>query len=378
MNNSKSIRILYVIDNMQFGGGERVFLQLATGLKNRHHVAVAATAGGTLERNLKLRGVPFHPINMQGKTSIKAIFSLVRLIASHNFDIVHSQGSRADFFSRSASLFFRRCKNICTITMPVEGYDLPMARKQFYRFLDALVEPRVDGFIVVSKPLEHLLVCKRKIESKRVRCIFNGIEVDKYCPGTDREWLRNGLGLPGRTPIIGAVGRLVWQKGFADLLTAFAEMGSIFPGVQLVFVGDGPLRAELEQKAISLGVKDSVHFLGFRNDTERVLQGFDVLAVPSLKEGFPMIVLEGMATALPIVATAIDGINEQLDHEHDGLLVPAKDPAAMAGTLERLLSDRDFAESLGQHARAKVVKHFSVDMVVNQTEQFYFDVKAHG
>jgi glycosyltransferase involved in cell wall biosynthesis len=138
-----------------------------------------------------------------------------------------------------------------------------------------------------------------------------------------------------------------------------------------VLVGDGPLRSELEALAVKEKVEENLIFAGFRRDIKDMLSAIDVLVVPSLLEGFPMITLEGMAMAKPIIATRINGITEQLVDGESGILIPPKDPVAIAEAIVRLSTDKELAQKLGSEGRRRVEKEFTVEKMVSETEKVY-------
>jgi glycosyltransferase involved in cell wall biosynthesis len=144
------------------------------------------------------------------------------------------------------------------------------------------------------------------------------------------------------------------------------------PGARLAIAGDGPLREPLAARARASGL--SLLLPGFQEDVSRFLAALDVLVIPSVREGFPMITLEGMALGLPIVATAIAGIVEQIEPDIDGLLVPPGDPGVLGATIARVLEDRALGERLGQAARRRAVGRFDVSRMLDATRRVYADL----
>jgi glycosyltransferase involved in cell wall biosynthesis len=164
---------------------------------------------------------------------------------------------------------------------------------------------------------------------------------------------------------------MVWQKGFEYLIESIPTTIETLPQSKILIVGDGPLRERLEALSKKLGVRDNVIFAGFRSDIKEILSAVDLLVIPSLLEGFPMVTLEAMAMAKPIVATNIDGITEQIRDGVDGILVPPKGPIALAKAVVRVLNDKELAKTMGLSAREKVAQEFSVEKMVSKTERVY-------
>lgn len=254
--------------------------------------------------------------------------------------------------------------------MPVEGFDVSFLRKKIYRFFDWILEDSVKRFIVVSQSLKKLLTEKRHIPEYKVIKIYNGIELEHYIPKKNNQSIETSYNVP----IIGAIGRMVWQKGFEYLIKAIPKIVKHIPEAEFLFVGDGPLLPSLKKLSIQLNLSDKIIFTGFSNDVKEVLSKIDILVVPSLLEGFPMITLEAMAMAKPVVASDIDGINEQITNGKDGILVSPKNPGAIADAVIALIRNKETAKQIGIAARKKVEQDFSVEKMILETENVYFSM----
>ena len=293
------------------------------------------------------------------------------MLQRNRIDLVHSQGARADFFARIASRLAGISHVLCTIAMPVEGFEVNLFKKKIYRFMDRLTEPFVERFIVVSESLKKTLVDGRGISAERVVRIHNGIECDEFLPDLKISNLRQQWGITPEVLVIGAVGRLVWQKGFEYLIQAIPEVVQILPNCRFLIVGEGPLRKTLEELATSLNVTEKVIFTGFTSDIKQVMANVDLLVIPSILEGFPMVTLEAMAMQKPIVATHIPGIIEQISDGEEGILVSPRNPSGLANAILLLMTDGELASKVGDGARKKVERKFSVERMVAETEKVY-------
>ena len=367
-------RILLVIDNIEFGGGERGFLQLVSRLRHRFDFFVAAMPGGPFQQQIEEMGIPFVPLDVSRRISIKPIGQMRDFVRGNNIDIIHSQGARVDFFARIAGRMANTPHVLSTVQMPIEGFDVGPLRKKLYLLMDRLSGIFVERFIVVSEALKRLFIEGRRIPAQRVVRIYNGIELDFYQPNANQGDLRSKWDIPSRVPLIGAVGRMVWQKGFEFFLRAIPEIMESYPDTRFLLVGDGPLRTKLENLAQQLNIDDSITFTGFQSDIRQILSAIDVLVVPSILEGLPMIILEGMAMAKPIVSTHIDGITEQISDEKEGILVPMRTSKDLAKAVSRLIHDRELAIRLGKAARRRVKNHFTVEQMIRETESVYLSL----
>jgi glycosyltransferase involved in cell wall biosynthesis len=383
--NSINQSVLFAIDGLEYGGGERGFLQLIRGLPcERYNIHVATSPEGNFFKVLTGMGIDVIPLNLKKRVSAKNIKRLSRIIRERKINIIHSQGARADFYARIAARMLKsKPRVVSTIQMPVEGFDVGPLRKNVYRFFDRFseryVDRFVDRFVAVSEVLRKTLTDQHKIPEGKVVKIYNGIEIEEYRPNgkevrSQKSEVRREFGLAKDAPVIGAIGRMVWQKGFEYLIESIPTTIEILPQSKILIVGDGPLRERLEALSKELGVRDNVIFAGFRSDIKEILSAVDLLVIPSLLEGFPMITLEAMAMAKSIVATNIDGITEQITDGINGILIPPKDPSALAKAVMRVLNDRELARTMGLAAREKVEQEFSVEKMVAETEKVYLSL----
>jgi glycosyltransferase involved in cell wall biosynthesis len=369
--------ILYIIDNLEFGGGERVFAQVINRLsRERYKIMVACLPTGAFIEKIEGSGVEVKSVDMRNRFNPGVILQLADLMKSEKIDIVHSQGARADFFARMAAKLAGAPIVVSTVPMPVEGFDVNPLRKLMYIAFNRFSERFVDRFMVVSDALEKVMIEKHKIEPHRVVKIYNGIETDEYRISNEevvcrKSSLKEELDLENDVSVVGAIGRLVWQKGFEYFIEAIPNVLKKIPEAMFLIVGEGELKEKLKVKSEKLKVKDSLIFTGFRDDIKEILQSIDVLVMPSLLEGLPMILLEAMAMEKPIVATDIDGIKDVLDNGKTGLLVPPKDPEALSEAIVNLLIQRDKAYQMGKKARTVVNEQFSVDTMVEKVEEVY-------
>jgi glycosyltransferase involved in cell wall biosynthesis len=174
-----------------------------------------------------------------------------------------------------------------------------------------------------------------------------------------------------RGVVIGAAGRLELIKGLSYLIEALAILAPDFPGLRLEIAGEGSLRAALEERSRQLGVSGVVSFLGWREDLASVMAGWDILAMPSLDEGFGMAALDGMAAGLPVVASEVGGLCELIKNGETGWLVPPAVPTELARRLKELIQDGQRREAMGLAGRQRAINYFSISQMVEQTLAVY-------
>jgi len=211
----------------------------------------------------------------------------------------------------------------------------------------------MDGVIAVSTRIrERLLAEHPRLEPERVVVVDNGVALPEPSSGDALAEVR----LPGHGVIV-TVARLDVVKDLGTLLAAVAGL----PQTQLILVGDGPERAALEARARQPDLAGRVSFLGFRSDIDALLAASDLFALSSLSEGMSIAALEAMAAGLPVVATAVEGTPDVVVDGQTGLLVPPRDPTALAGALRAVLGDPARRQALGAAGRERVRERFSLE-----------------
>jgi glycosyltransferase involved in cell wall biosynthesis len=234
----------------------------------------------------------------------------------------------------------------------------------------------VSILIAVSEQVRQMAIEKEKVRPEKVQVILNGVEIQEA--EKPREWqrqkVRQELGLPPECPLLLTVGRLTEQKGHSYLIKAIPSVLHQHPGAVFAFAGEGPLQGELAALAEQLEVSKSVRFLGLRQDVRRLLQAADIFVLPSLWEGLSMALLEAMAEGTAVVASEVEGIGDLIEPGVDGMVVPPRDPAALAAALIGLLGNTEKCRRLGQATRQKVARDFSVEAMCRRYAEVFWGI----
>jgi glycosyltransferase involved in cell wall biosynthesis len=223
--------------------------------------------------------------------------------------------------------------------------------------------------VTISRFHVDYLVHEIGLPPDRVRLIYNGV------PLQELKW----VSAPREAGLIVTVGRLIEKKGFADLIDAIAWLQPELPQLRLVIVGDGPEHASLQQRVVQHGLQANVTLTGALPPSETLswIGRASVLAAPCCegkdgdRDGLPTVLLEAMALGTPCVATPVTGIPEAIEHERTGLLVPARDPSALAGAIARLQHDPQLAARLAEQARGLVEQRFDLSRNAAQLRQAF-------
>ncbi|HET7459462.1 MAG TPA: glycosyltransferase [Gemmatimonadaceae bacterium] len=228
-----------------------------------------------------------------------------------------------------------------------------------------------DWVAAVSQPLANYLTRDVGIPAAMVSVVPNGIDTERFSPGTQTGELRQRIGVSPSRPLVGTVARLAPVKNQALLLAAFARLRERVPDAALVLIGDGPLRAELEAAAAALGVADDVHFYGAAADASPLYRELDLFVLSSVAEGTSISVLEAMASGVPVVATAVGGTPDLLEHGRCGVLVPSNDAPAMAAAMADALVDRASARRRADDALRRTRTLYSQSAMLSTYEALY-------
>jgi glycosyltransferase involved in cell wall biosynthesis len=367
--------VVTLVDRLVHGGAERLAAEIATRLDPQRFASTLCVtrwsdaghvASGDLPTRLRARaeaaGVRFIGLSRRGAWDVAAWAPLVRLLRGGGVQVLHGHmfGS-----------------NVWAVTLGrLTGVPVIVAHEHTWAFsgaplrgiADRLIGAGSDVVIACSGEDRRRMIERQRMAPDVVRLVPNGIEGRPATPGRD---VRAELGIAPDAPVVGSVGTLRAQKRFDVLLRAAAELAPRRAGLRVVIVGEGPERARLEALAAQLGLADSVLLLGARDDVADVLQALDVAVLSSDFEGSPLSVMEYMEAGLPVVATAVGGLAEMIDDGVHGLLVPRRDPTALAAAVGALLDDPARRRELGAAARARRRAQFDLGVMVSAIEQLY-------
>lgn len=351
-----------MIGSFGVGGGERVALDLASG-QQRPGVEVLAVsleepADGPMAAEYAARGVEIVRVHKRpGGTDPSLWWRLSMEFARRGIDIVHTHnpppliyGAPASFFARAGCVHTKHGAN----AMPAKRRVLVRAASRF-----------CDAYVAVSATTAEQAARDRDVAPKKLQTIENGIDLSRFAPSPEaRAAARTALGLPPDAFVVGTVGRLVREKNQAALVRAMAPLLS--SSVRLLIAGDGAERAAVERAVAALGEKAGfVSLLGARNDTPLIYAALDLFALSSDSEGLPLVIVEAMASALPVVSTAVGGIPAVVVDGVTGALVPAGDVNALSKRLHDLAASPTLGVRWGTEGRRRALAHYSAERMVN-------------
>jgi len=324
-------------------------------------------------RVAELHNLPVEVFPCNGRVDVSTIRLITKTLKTQKIDIIHSHGYKSNLYAVAASAG-KTVSRIATCHNWL-GDDRKM---KLYARLDKAFLNRFDKVVAVSDSVEKEIL-KHNISPAKVLVIPNGIDLDRFISGRKTDTLRREFGIDPKCTIVGTVGRLSEEKGHTHLLHGAQKVLRTYPDVVFLIVGDGPLRQDLQDKALQVGRGGSDNpflFTGFRDDMEEIYSLLDIFVLPSLTEGLPMVLLEAMAAQKPVVATRVGAVPRVVQDGHSGLLILPGDVESLAEAIMDLLKDSQRAQHLAQKGYERVRDHFSAKRMAEKYIKVYEDVHS--
>jgi glycosyltransferase involved in cell wall biosynthesis len=365
------MRVLHIITRLDKGGSADVFLDLTSGLRKMGHDVFIAV-GPTLEPQTDIdtysqkSGIPVHHIKYLQRdcspfTDCRAFLEILKVIKKIKPHVLHTHTSKAGFIGRIAG---RLAGVNVAIHMPhghiFYGYFSSLKTRMF--ILLETIAALFTYRILTLTEIEKMDYIREKIaRAEKIATIPCGIDIDRY--SLSHRTVRDEIGIPPGLPVIGWVGRTESVKGCEYFLRACKLIKKELPDARYLFIGEGPLKGEMEELARTLNISKEVIFAGYRTDMPEIMNSIDLLLHTPLNEGLGRVLLEAMICEKPVVAADVGGIPEIIEHGVQGFLVPAGDTAAMARESLRILKDQELSKALGSAGRERALEYSTENMV---------------
>jgi glycosyltransferase involved in cell wall biosynthesis len=361
------MKILHLISSGGLYGAEAVILNLSHALNSGGDSSVLGVFGNSKNLNLQLHeralgeGIHSTVLPCEGQIDRSAIARIRKLAVESQIDIVHAHGFKADIYA----YFALRNRGVSLVSTCHTWYDNdPVVT--LYGKLDRFILRSYAAVVAVSDEVRDRLI-QSGVGADKVRIIKNGIDVQRF--GKAAPSLRSYDGqLDG--PIVGLVGRLSREKGIEVFLQAASRVVEEIPDARFVVVGEGPEREHLDSLIDELKLRKNAELLGRRDDMPSVYTSFDIMVSSSHQEGLPMVVLEGMASGLPLVATSVGDVPRVIEKGVSGVLVSPGDSDSLAANVASLLRDPVERRRIGGAARRRIEEEFSTERMTSD----YLDV----
>jgi glycosyltransferase involved in cell wall biosynthesis len=356
---------------------------LAQGLDlERFHLTFACLSEGGAElaeelgsiKDIQATSWPMNRFKINIFSDLLLTLRIARLIRDGNFDLVHAHGSKAGFLVRMAAIgsgvpviYSPHCFSFHYGVNPLKANLLAVLERFAAKFLTARIITVSDG--------EQTLARRFRVGTPKLFVtVHSGIDPISYDRPIDKNAQRSNLNLNENTRLVGAVGRLGQQKAPLDFVQMAAFVHAKNPQIHFVWAGSGPLEDQARKLSKELGIAEVCHFIGECKDVPSLLGIMDCFVLPSLWEGFPIVLLEAMATGIPIVATDIPGNDESVTSGKNGWLVPPGDPSALAEKVLDLLNNTDQASAFSAFGRERIRQEFTRAKMLASIQHVYQDL----
>jgi L-malate glycosyltransferase len=366
----RPLRVAFVVHVMQVAGAEVLVRETVRRLRGKIVPTIfCLDAVGRIGEEMVAEGVDLVCFGRKPGRDLGVSRRMAAAIRDRDIDIIHAHQYTPFFYAAFAKAL---CGFRPKLILNEHGRHYPDRVSPVRRAVNRLVFDRLADAVTACSFFSAVGLTKTDgFAGARIEVIENGIEVDRYGPPADKALAKEDAGLdPDRRYFI-HVARHHPVKDQATLIKGFAAAVGELPRVDLVMVGDGPLRGELENLAVDLRIADRVKFLGIRTDIPDLMRAADVFALTSLSEAASLTLLEAMASGLPSVVTGVGGNPELVRHEKEGLLFPRADATACAAAFRRLFAEPALAERLGTAARDRAVERYQLSRTVDQYYELY-------
>jgi starch synthase (maltosyl-transferring) len=371
-----NIRIALCITELNIGGAEKCLTEIARRVDRQRFTPVVYCLGPKPAHPetsylpaLEESNVEVHFLGGEKIWQFPIIASrLKRHLLTQKPHIAHSFLFHANIATRVAA----RRAGVPSI---ISGIRVAERHSRWHLWLDRRTQNLVDRYVCVSQSVADFSTHEAGIPPAKIVVIPNGVDLQKYPASKPAD--PTSLGLSTERKIIASIGRLEPQKGISWLIETSPRWLKNNPNHDLLIVGDGPLKNQLESTCRNLRIADRVHFTGWRADVPEILAASDLLVLPSRWEGMPNVVLEAMASRLPVVATDVEGVRELFGKPDPRQMTPFGDTELLCQKITAFLSDPTWATSVGNENRLRVENDFSIARMVANYETLWDLLAVH-
>ncbi|GEM_PF-161570 len=363
------MKIIFIIDNLRVAGAQKHLFKLVSGLNGKDYSAEIISLGAKDENLIRGLNVPVITFKMDCIWQPRFWLDFVRLIqflSKNKPYIVHTYLNTSNVFGVLAA-------KLAGVSIAISSRrDLGQFRSGIIGLLERFTARLSDRVVCVSQAVQRKVSDLDGVSMDKLVVIPNGVDVNTLNVNRYPMDVKKSLGISDGDLVVGIIATMDRkEKGHKEFIEAAAIVAEEIPNVKFLLIGDGYLRKSYELRAMSSGYKDKIMFLGKRSDISELLSIMDVSVNASYSEGMSNTILESMAAGIPVVATAVDGNLETVANGETGILVPAKDPKAMAQAIINILKDKGFAKKLGESARHQTSDKFSLTLMVKNYSIFY-------
>ena len=370
----KPIPIAHIFLTLKIGGMEKVGIDLIEKLdprKYENHI-ICLDELGSLGQQLVDKGYSIAVFHKGMGFKVKVIWKLVRYFKKNHIKIVHTNNPAPHFWGGIAAWLAGVKVRIHT----KHGRNFShMPRRVLLNRFSAFFSTKV---ITVSGDVARLTIDVEKVPRKKVKIIYNGIDVEHFKDDGFDQSYKKSLGFPMDSYIIGSIARFNRDKDFETLVEAFAKIYTKYPHAWLLLVGGGETLSDIKQLVNDLGLNQRVIFTGYRSDIKELLSLMDMYVLSTHTEGISISLLEALAMEKPAIATNVGGNGEIIEDRQNGILVPENDSDALAQSMATLIDNPELAREYGRKGRETVIEKFSLQNLVKEYEAIYREGLQRG
>ncbi|HYO88412.1 MAG TPA: glycosyltransferase family 4 protein [Candidatus Limnocylindrales bacterium] len=369
------MRVVHVIKVKGIAGAENHLLILLEALRARGidasflYLHPPENTVEAFKAAAEARGIPVQRLPIARNTDPLLYRRLRAALSALQPDVVNTHLLHADLYGIPAARTLRvngRRPRIISGRHNDDAFRL----KADQRVINHQLWRMTDAGVAISEAVRRFSIDVEGARPEQVRTIYYGYQPPPFDPAL-RPAVRAELGLAPEDVVIGVTCRLIEQKGLPYGLQAFAQIAGEFPAAKLVITGEGELRGALEAQAAELGIDGRTRFIGWRPDAARVMAAYDLFLMPSLWEGFGLVLLEAMAQAIPVVGSRVSALPEVVVEGETGLLAAPRDAAMLATHLRTLLADEPLRRHMGLLGQDRLETVFSVARMTDQVLALY-------
>ena len=359
--------ISFCITDLDAGGAERALVQIVTRLDRElwTPTVISLSPEGELVTPLEKAGIPVHSLNGKSAKQLSILPKLAKILRQLKPELLQTFLFHANIAGRLAG---RWAKVPCIVS----GIRVAEKRSRFYLSLDRWTRRWVKHHVCVSEAVKTFSKQQGHLPESQLSVIPNGVDYDHFANAPIAALKQ--FGIPDKSEVIIAVGRLDHQKGSLLLLKAVESLLAVRPQTHLLYVGIGSLESALKERVASQKLESQVHFAGYHSDVAPFLKAATIFVLASRWEGMPNAVLEAMAAGIPIVATDVEGVRELITHEQSGLVIPVDDTDRLQDSLKSLLDSPEQQLMYRNKSQALSKERLTWDKIAGEYSSLYLSL----
>lgn len=374
------IKVAFVHHSLKRGGGsEKVIHDLIRGLDRSRFEPVLCCLydPGELGDDLAGRGCRIYHNLISSPRDPRSIWRVRKVLQEEQIDLMYvTDGFLNMIVGRLAAFLARTPVSV----LAFHSYDTIIRqgtkplRRAALEVSDVIYHPSMHAYIALAESHKSYLIEKKRLRASKISVIYNGVDIGAYGQPIGTEAARHALGIPAGAAVVSIVAGLRRWKDHEMLLNAAGPILEEVPNAHFLIAGDGPERHRLESRARHLGIEARIRFMGVVADIPGLLAATDVVVLTSKHEAFPLSLLEAMAAGLPVVATDVGSVAEIVVEGDTGYIVPSGDPRGFASRVSQVLTDPALAARLGAAGRERVATVFTIERMVERTQELFTDL----